>query len=139
MATGVCEKTHSFYSSLGHATQQQKLQSGPRFGAFEAEFPTSLLILRSVFFTNTGTRRPSGRCAPKCLSLWGPLGDTPSIRNMLFQGPVKPPRGQTPRSPRPKVTSVRTRRSLPEEDGARAGEGAEVHLPRGPFASGARV
>ncbi len=36
--------------SLGHATQQQKLQSRPRFGAFKADFPTRHLIQRSDFF-----------------------------------------------------------------------------------------
>ena len=46
---------HSFYLSLGHATQQQKLQSGPRFGVLKAYVPTCLLIRRYVFFfTDSG-------------------------------------------------------------------------------------
>ena len=41
--------------SLCHATQQQKLQSSPRFGAFKAEFPTCLLLIRrSACFIHTG-------------------------------------------------------------------------------------
>ena len=48
-ALPVSVKKHSSYVSLGHATQQQKLQSSPRFGVFKADFPTGLLIRRSVF------------------------------------------------------------------------------------------
>ena len=48
----VSVKKHSFYVSLGHATQQQKLQSSPRFGAFKADFPTGLLV-RMSFFSQT--------------------------------------------------------------------------------------
>ena len=44
-------KKHSFYVSLGHAAQQQKLQSSPRFGASNADFPTGLPIPRSVFLS----------------------------------------------------------------------------------------
>ena len=60
---------------------------------------------------------PKEKC-PSCLFLWGPLGDTPPIRSELFsvpckasysRSPVKPPRGQTLRSPRPKATSVLSR------------------------------
>ena len=40
---------YSLSVSLGHATQQQKLQSSPRFGVFKADFPTRFLIQRSVF------------------------------------------------------------------------------------------
>ena len=51
----VSVKKHFFYLSLSHATQQQKLQSSPRFGVFKADYPTRfLLIRRSVFFTDTG-------------------------------------------------------------------------------------
>ena len=50
-----CLRTkQSFSLSLGHATQQQKLQSSPRFGVLKADCPTSLLTRRSVFFTDTG-------------------------------------------------------------------------------------
>ena len=50
------EKNNSFYLSLGHATQQQKLQSSPRSGVLKADFPTCLLIRRSAFFSqHTGT------------------------------------------------------------------------------------
>ena len=30
---------------------------------------------------------------PSCLSLWGPLGDTPPIRNKTFLGPCRDPKG----------------------------------------------
>ena len=33
---------------------------------------------------------PKEKC-PKCLSLWGPLGDTPPLRNRLFLGPYTAP------------------------------------------------
>ena len=51
-------KKHSFYVSLGHATQQQKLQSSPRFGVFKADFPTGLLIRSSEFCSQTPVRQP---------------------------------------------------------------------------------
>ena len=47
-------KQHLLYVSLGHTTQQQKLQSSPRLGVFKADFPTGLLIRRSVFSTDAG-------------------------------------------------------------------------------------
>ena len=50
----------SYSASLGHATQQQKLQSSPRFGVFKADFPTCLRIRRSVVFTDTGKRPEDG-------------------------------------------------------------------------------
>ena len=50
---------------------------------------------------------PKEKC-PSCLSLWVPLGDTPSNRNKTL-APVKPPGGQILRSPRPNITSVLTR------------------------------
>ena len=53
--TGVCEQNSSFSVSLGHATQQQKLQSSHRFDAFKADFSTCLLIQRSVF-SQTGRK-----------------------------------------------------------------------------------
>ena len=54
--TGVCEKTFILREPWPLATQQQELQSSPRFGAFKADFPTCLLIRRSVCFTDTGIR-----------------------------------------------------------------------------------
>ena len=47
--TGVCDKIHSLCVSLGHETQQQKLQSSPRIGVFKAYVRTCFLIRRSVF------------------------------------------------------------------------------------------
>ena len=59
---------HSFHVSPGNKIQQQKLQSSPRFGAFKADFPTCLLIRRSVFFSPNQTeprrvRKNEGRTA----------------------------------------------------------------------------
>ena len=70
-------------------------------------------IGRSVWLIHGqwSTEVPLRRC-PLCLSLWGPLGDTPPIRNNTLLGPYQAPRGQTPRSPRPKVTSVLSRHGL---------------------------
>ena len=42
-------KKHPLHVSLGHATQQQKLHSSPRFGVFKTYFLTGFLIRRSVF------------------------------------------------------------------------------------------
>ena len=39
---------------------------------------------------------------PECLSRWGALGDTPQIRNEMFAGPYKDPKGT-----RTKVTSAK--------------------------------
>ena len=60
--TGVCEKKYLFYLGLGHATQQQKLLSSPRFGAFRADFPTCLLIRRSVFSQTPVNLKRTLRC-----------------------------------------------------------------------------
>ena len=55
--------------SLGHATQQQKLQSSHRFGVFRADFPTRLLLQRSVFFTDTLSREMARMSAQlNCIS-----------------------------------------------------------------------
>ena len=48
--TGVCEQTHSFHLSLGHATQQQKLQSSHRFGVFEAYISNQSSYPEDYFF-----------------------------------------------------------------------------------------
>ena len=42
------------YANPDPAIQQQKPLSNPRFGVFEADVHMRLLILRSVFFTDTG-------------------------------------------------------------------------------------
>ena len=44
---------------------------------------------------------PKEKC-PQCLSLWGPLGDTPPIRNRIFLGPCTAPNGTNT-----KVTSAK--------------------------------
>ena len=71
--TGVCEQMHSFKASLGHSMQQQKLLSSPPFGALKADFPSGLLLGRSVFFTDTSmlnthlwASRPTLETAPSC-------------------------------------------------------------------------
>ena len=54
---------------------------------------------------------PKEKC-PECLSLWGPLGTALQLGTRRSWAPIKPsrdPRGQTQRSPQPKVTSVLTR------------------------------
>ena len=53
--TGSCEQTYSFYVSLGHAIQQQRLRSSPWSGALRADIPTYAISGgRNVFFTDTG-------------------------------------------------------------------------------------
>ena len=48
---------HSFSASLSGAIQQQKLLSSPWFGVFRAKSPRGLLLRRSVFFTDTGSKQ----------------------------------------------------------------------------------
>ena len=54
--------------SLGHATQQPKLQSSHRFGVVKADFATGLLIWRSVLCTNTGSFLLSNTPSPHAFS-----------------------------------------------------------------------
>ena len=56
--TGVCERNHSLNANLYLATQQKKLQSSLRFGAFRADFPACLLIADTgrVSVTSAGIR-----------------------------------------------------------------------------------
>ena len=68
--TGVCANKQAFCASLGRTTQQQKLQSSPRYGAFKTGCPTCLLIRRSVFSqTPVGTPRETRNTTSRPLSL----------------------------------------------------------------------
>ena len=75
----VSEKNNSllFCVSLGHATQQQKLQSCPRFGAFKAHFLTSLLVRRGVFVQTPAV------CPPRPESLPPPPPDR-SVKGFIL-------------------------------------------------------
>ena len=68
-----------------------------------------IYIIEAVLVLGRGIRSMRHRSAPKekcpwCLSLWGPLGDTPPIRNDLFMSPYQAPEGTNT-----KVTSAKGR------------------------------
>ena len=59
VTTSVPVKIRSFYVSLGHATQQQKLQSSPRIGALRYDFPACLHYPEECFFRHRYPRNQS--------------------------------------------------------------------------------
>ena len=67
----------------------------PRTAGKHPQFPTQDSCLRGLLLGELSTkhRRAPKEKWPLCLSPWGPLGDTPPVRNKLFLGSCKAPKG----------------------------------------------
>ena len=69
-------------------SQMRATRRGSRRACFRPE------SYRRVPSSRKHRSAPKQKC-PWYLSLWGPLGDTPPIRNIPFLGPCKAPEGTT--------------------------------------------